>query len=239
MSKFISVSWTEGITEEESGIMIATIEQTLRWFYLRLPAALDSPPLQVRVFGNWLLPALMPDNPYWGTQWYIESSYDADLGRVIAPLFLELVRQEPWQRLDPHFDVALIDQDLTDFPSPLARLRKEHYSLGTSFPGATAVLSVHRIRQLSDDREQRLALARLVRHHLGHVLGVPAFTRQGNAARMGLELHCVDRCVMRHPATVHDLLMMTIEEAEMGWPFCPLCTRELNDIIVRHTYAWS
>ncbi|HHX64693.1 MAG TPA: hypothetical protein GX702_07385 [Chloroflexi bacterium] len=239
MSKFISVTWSEGIDDRESEILVDTIDHTLRHLYMNHPAALIEPPIQVHVFGNWVIPALSPDQPYSGSQWYVEASYDTDLQRVIAPTFLELVRREPWQVADPHFDLALLDEDLTDFPAPVARFVPDHYSLGSSFPGTTAVMSVYRVRMLSDDYVRELALARLVRHHLGHVLAVPDFGRETNVERMGLETHCTNMCVMRNATTVEELASMAIEESEMGWPFCDQCTRDLNTLVVRHTFNWN
>jgi len=239
VAKDISVTWSEGVTGHESQIMTDTIQQVLIHLYLRFPSALEEPPIQVRVFGNWVIPALLPDSPYWGTQWYIDASYDDDLQRVVAPAFLELMRKEPWQRLDPHFDLALLDYDLTDFPSPVAKLLPNHYSLGTSFPGVTAVMSVFRLRDLADQHMRDLALARLVRHHLGHVLGVPQFTRKDQVKRFGAELHCSNHCAMRHAPTVQKLADLAREESEMGWPFCKPCTRDLYSVLVRHAYSQS
>ncbi len=239
MARYISIMWSEGVLEEESNAFVSTVSSTLNWLYLRHPLALADPPIQIRLFGNWVIPALVPDHPYWGAQWYIDSSYDRDLQRVIAPVFLELVRQEPWQRSDPHFDLALLDQDLTDFPAPLARMRPDHYALGSSFPGMIAVISLHRVRPLADPRVRALALARLVRHHLGHVLGVPAFSRKEHVQRLGLEMHCTNLCVMRHAATVEELTERALEEAEMGWPFCEACTQDLHTVVVREQYSWN
>lgn len=239
MPKSISLTWSEGVTEAESELLIQTIEQVLKWLYLRHPQALLDPPFRVTAYGNWFIPALIPDKPYWGTQWYIDSSYDAQLDRVIAPTFLELLRHEPWQRQDPHLDLALLDHDLTDFPAPLARLRPDRYSLGTSFPGAMAVMSCYRVRRLADEQTRELAMARLVRHNLGHVLGVPQFTRRQHVQRLGLESHCTRRCVMRHAATVKELARLALEEGEMGWPFCEQCTQDLHSVIVRHSHVWS
>jgi hypothetical protein len=239
MSKFISVTWSEGIDDQESEILVDTIDHTLRRLYMSHPTALIEPPIQIHVFGNWVIPALSPEQPYSGTQWYVDASYDLDLQRVIAPTFLELVRREPWQVVEPHFDLALLDFDLTDFPAPVARFVPEHYSLGASFPGTTAVMSAARVRTLSDEFVRDLALERLVRHHLGHVLGVPDFGRKDHVERMGLEMHCTNLCVMRNASTVEELASLAIEESEMGWPFCERCTRELNSVVVRHTYNWN
>ncbi|MCD6518386.1 MAG: hypothetical protein J7M05_00475 [Anaerolineae bacterium] len=240
MPKFISVTWSEGVTSQESDILVQTISQMLKGLFLRYPSALWDPPLQVRVFGNWVIPALAAARkPYWGAQWYVEASYNRELGRVIAPTFLELVRREPWQQAEPHLDIILLDQDLTDFPTPLARLRPEHYTLGTSLPGSMAVMSVYRLRQIQGEKMRELALARLVRHHLGHILGVPLFTRKDEISRLGLETHCTNRCTMRHAHTVEELVEYAREETEMGWPFCEHCTRDLVSILVRLSHSWS
>ena len=235
----LSLSWTEGVHEEESQLLAATIDQALKWLYLRHPDALMDPPLRVLAYGNWVIPALAPDRPYWGTQWYVEASLDPDTKRVIAPAYLELVRREPWQRISPHLDLALLDQDLTDFPAPLARLRPDRYTLGTSFPGSMAVMSVYRVRALADSRVRDLALARLVRHHLGHVLGVPQFSRKEAVQRLGLESHCTRVCAMRHASSVEQLGMYALEEDELGWSFCETCTRGLHETIIRYQQSWN
>ena len=238
-STVLSLTWSRGITEEESQLLRDTIDNVLKWLYLRHPAALREPAIRVLAYGDWVIPDLVPNKPYWGTQWYIDRSYDPDLKRVIAPSYLELVHQEPWQRVAPHLDLALLEQDLTDFPAPVAKLRPDRYTLGTSFPGSMAVMSAHRVRTLSDAYVRELALARLVRHHLGHVLKVPQFTRKEHIERLGLESHCTNVCVMRHVASVERLATYALEESEMGWSFCEECTRGLHAVIVRHQQSWN
>lgn len=239
MSKRLSVTWSEGITEEESQVMLQTIEQTLTWLYYRRPMALFDPPILVRAFGNWVIPAMVDRHTYWGMQWYIDNSYDRELDRVIAPMYLELARREPWQRLDAHFDLALLDEDLTEFPAPLARLRPHDYALGSSFPGTVAVMSLYRVRRIATPELRAMTLTRLVRHHLGHVLAIPPFIRTERVARRGLELHCTNRCAMRHADTVEQWAAFTLEEAEMGWPYCDLCTQGLHSAVVRYGQEWS
>ncbi|MCE5257805.1 MAG: hypothetical protein LLG44_01935 [Chloroflexi bacterium] len=238
MAKYISVTWAEGITEHEHTLAVSALEQVLRWLNLRHPAAFEDPPLHIHLFGNWVIPPLAPDKPYWGTQWYINRSYDEEVERVITPVFLELVRQEPWQKAEPHYDIALLEQDLTDFPAPLARLRPAHYTLSSSFPGMSAILSVHRIRMLPEGQRD-LALMRLVRHCLGHALGAVDFTRKDDVARLGLELHCSNRCVMRHADDENELVELARDESELPWDFCPTCTRTLQSVMVRESYTWN
>ena len=239
MPKSLSVSWGEGVTEKESQVMLQAIAQTLHWLYFRRTMAFFDPPITVRVYGNWVVPAMVDRHPYWGMQWYVDTSYDRELGRVIAPVYLELVRREPWQRTDAHFDLALLDEDITEFPAPLARLRRDDYALGSSFPGMAAVMSVYRVRRIADPQTRDLTLARLVRHHLGHVLAIPAFDRTVDVARRGLELHCTKRCAMRHADTAEQWAAYALEEAEMGWPFCDLCTQGFHSVMVRHNEEWN
>lgn len=96
MAKALSITWNEGVTEAESQILLGTVEQVLKWLYFRRMMAFFDPPIVVRVFGNWVIPALVVDQrPYWGIEWYVQHSYDPELQRVIAPIYLELVRREP------------------------------------------------------------------------------------------------------------------------------------------------
>ena len=239
MVKFISVTWSEGISEREYTVLAKALEHVIRWLNLRHPAAFEDPPLRIRLFGNWIIPLLVPDYPYWGTQWYINRSYDQELEQVIAPVYLELVRQEPWQMIDPHYDIAVMEHDLTDFPAPLARLRPEHYALSASFPGTSAIFSTRRIRLLDDEHFRDIALARLARHCLGHALGAVDFSRTVDVARLGLEMHCMNRCVMRHAENADELVAFSLEELEHGWAFCPTCTRALHSVLVRESYVWN
>ena len=108
--------------------------QTLNWLYFRRSDVFFDPPLVVQVYGNWVIPSLIDQSPYWGTQWYVDAAYDSEADRVVVPSYLELVRNEPWQKLSPHLDLALLDEDLTDMPAPLARRRPDYYSLGSSYP---------------------------------------------------------------------------------------------------------
>ncbi len=100
-------------------------------------------------------------------------------------------------------------------------------------------MSVYRVRRIADPQTRDLTLVRLVRHHLGHVLAIPAFDRTVDVARRGLELHCTKRCAMRHADTAEQWAAYALEEAEMGWPFCDLCTQGFHSVMVRHNEEWN
>jgi hypothetical protein len=239
MSISLSLTWSEGVTDWEAEVFTRTVHETLHWLYFRRPDAFFDPPIRVQTFGNWVIPAMVGQSSYWGSQWYVDSAYDRELDRVIAPVYLELVRNEPWQRATPHLNLALLQEDLTDFPAPMARQRPDYYSLGASFPGQAAVMSAHRLRALAEGAQQRLALARLVRHHLGHVLAIPPFERRQQVLRRGLETHCTNHCAMRHAETVAQLLAYAEDEARLPWHFCAPCTAALHSAIVAQAGNWS
>ena len=236
-STLISLVWSAKVSDSEKQILKDTVDQVLDWLFLRHPESLADRPIQAHAFGDMITSVLGVDMAYWGTQVFVDSSYDLRLQRVIAPTFLELVRRGPAPPDLTHLELALLHQDLTDFPAPLARLRPEHYSLGSSFPGETAVISVYHLRELADEDVRALALARLVRHHLGHLLQVPQFGRKKHVERLGLETHCTNRCVMRHAAMVTQLAEYALKEAETGWGFCDECTRGLHSIVAGHEHS--
>jgi len=233
-ASLISMVWSEGISEREAGLFKATVQQMLTWLFLRHPDALTERPIHAHALGEWAAAALGADRVYARAQSYADSSFDAQLQRVIAPVYLELVRRRPSADRLRHLELALLHFDLTDFPAPLARLRPDHHSLGSSFPGESAVMSTSQLDGIEDVASHDLALRRLVRHHLGHLLGAPHLGRKHHVERMGLELHCTNRCAMRHAPDVDSLVAMAKEERAMGWPFCEDCTRDLHSAVARH-----
>ncbi len=239
MESTLSLSWSAGVTSFEAEVFVQAVHQLLNWLYFRHSDAFFDPPIRVQVYGNWIIPSLVNQFPYWGAQWYVEASYDGQAGRVVAPSYLELVRNEPWQKESPHLDLALLDEDLTDMPAPLARRRADYYSLGTSYPERAAVMSVRRLRALETPEFVAAALTRLVRHHMGHLLSVPPFGDQSHVQRRGLETHCTNRCAMRHPESVEQLMSYCLEEAADPWPFCPRCTAALHSAIVLRSGNWN
>ena len=98
---------------------------------------------------------------------------------------------------------------------------------------------MNRLRRLESNDVKRAALTRLVQHHLGHLLAVPPFGDREHVQRRGLEMHCTNRCVMRHAETVEQLVALAQEEASSSWPFCPRCTAGLHSAIVLRAGNWN
>ncbi|NLV73551.1 MAG: hypothetical protein GXY52_02530 [Chloroflexi bacterium] len=236
MLKFISVFWIDAVSEAEYTAATQAMEQMIMHLTLRTPSALEHPPLRLRLYGNWFIPALMPHAPYWGIQWYVDQTYQAELDRVIAPDLLELIRKEPWQEASPHYDLVMIDLPLTDMPAPLARLRSDYATLSNSLHGLAAVISVNEVRKLHS-LEQEAGIRRLARHALGHMLGAIDLARQEQVERRGTEMHCTNRCVMRHAADAAELAELAQDEAALEWDFCPLCTRSLDSLFKHEIFS--
>jgi len=238
MTTFVSLTWSESVSEAHSQVFVQAVNQVLQWLLLRHPGEPGHTPLDVRVFGPWVIPGLMPDQPYWGTQWYIDRATDAETRSVIAPLFLELVRREPWQQSDPHYDLALLGEPMTAYHPRLVPAVDRGRCLSASIPGVAAVLSTAPLRDLPASLAEQ-TLARLVRHSLGHALEIPASDRITGVERRGPERHCTSRCVMRHAESISALVALARDEERMGWPYCPACTADLHSVMVKHSREWN
>ena len=203
--KPVSIMWAEGVTEAEARTAVQTVRELLKVIYqVALKSGVAIGPTAIRPFGTWIIPSIKHGDPYWGTHWYIDTAFDAVRGQVVAGRFLELVRQEPFQQQNPHFDVAILDLALTDESGP---------ALASVLPGKATVISVHQLRaELTDEAPQLEALKRLVVHNFGHVLRLD---------------DCDQPCVMRHADTVEELLERMAEQAASHVLFCPACRAKL------------
>ena len=238
MATFVSLTWSEATAQAHSEVFVQTVNDVLQWLLLRHPGQAGHGALDVRIFGPWVIPGLMPDQPYWGTQWYVDRAFDAESGSIIAPLFLELVRHEPWQQSDPHYDLALVAESMTAYHPRLMPAETQGRCLSASIPGLAAVISTAPLVDLPPPLAEA-ALARLVRHSLGHALELPSPDRTKDVERHGAERHCTNRCVMRHAENVAALISLTRDEQRLGWPYCEACTTDLHSVMVKHGHEWN
>src|SRR5579871_3763225 len=161
--KPVSIMWSQGVDTGEAEVAVASVREFLRLVYAvghRVGLAL--PPTAIRPFGTWYIPSAPKGSPYSGTTWYVDTSFDAGRQQVDGPRFLELVRDEPWQKSNPHWDVAVIDRDLSDSGHEPGAHRAREFVLGSSVPELATVLSVYRLRGLVRTEQRALALRRLV-----------------------------------------------------------------------------
>jgi predicted Zn-dependent protease len=216
--KSISIMWAEGVTEAEAATVVNTVKQVVQVMYdLCFKAGVGLSPTAIRPFGTWVMPSIPAGDPYSGTHWYIQTAYDQARDQVLAPRFLELVKQEPWQIANPHFDVAVLDLDLTEGSGSV---------LGSVLPGTATVISVHRLRAIQPQEQRLRALRRLVVHNFGHVLEIPRDGRLGVVVA-GHERHCTNVCAMRDAAGVEERVAVAAAVAASGQLLCDECRQDL------------
>jgi predicted Zn-dependent protease len=229
--KPVSIMWSQGVDASEAEIAVASVREFLRVVYeVGHRVGLALPPTAIRPFGTWYIPSVPKGSPYSGTTWYVDASYDAGRQQVDGARFLELVRDEPWQKSNPHWDVAVIDRDLTEAESAAGRSRD--FVLGTSVPELATVLSVYRLRGLVRSEQRELALRRLVFHCFGEVLGLPSRSRSAAVELVGSRRYCTNSCVMRNASTVEQLVRAAEQEGRDGVALCDSCQRDLVEIFV-------
>lgn len=220
--KTVSIMWSQGVDPKEAELAVSAVRDFLRTVYaVGSGVGLAVPPTAVRPFGTWYIPSIPRGSPYWGTGWYVDSSYDVQRQQVVGSRFLELVRDEPWQKQNPHWDVAVIDRDLVD------RSESSEFCLAATIPELATVLSVHRVRGLVRQDQRQLALRRLVLHHFGQVLGLLPGTRQDNVEVVGDRRYCRDRCLMRRATTIEQVVRFAEQEGKDHVHLCDRCRHDL------------
>ncbi len=230
--KPVSIMWSQGVDPSEAEIAVSAVREFLRCVYaIGHEVGLALAPTAIRPFGTWYLPSVPRGSPYWGTTWYVETSYDALRQQVVGARFLDLVREEPWQKSNPHWDVALIDRDLIDTVGDSDDGRRE-FVLGATVPELAAVLSVHRIRGLVRSEQRELALRRVVYHYFGQVLGLPSRSRKVEVERIGRQRYCTNTCVMRYAPTVEQVVRAAEQEGRGRVALCDCCRRDVVEILV-------
>ena len=206
MKSFISLTWTEDVSDREAKVLIHTVAETLIRIGERVGPWLESSALpSVRPFGDWVILQMPRGSAYSSVDWYLDRCHTSDGKRIDGPAYLRLVELEPWQSSTPHFDVALVAKDLAD-----AEGRSE---LNMALPGLAAVASMHRLHR--SDRGLRAPrelvyerLAKVALHETAHALGLT---------------HCrQDQCLMRFSPSLERL-------DELRLSFCPRCELRLEE----------
>ena len=224
--------WSQDVRDIEAGVAVHIVEELISGLYRRhWPLGLVSPPVGLRAFGTWVLEGVAEGSPYWGAQWYIEQSTEPSVEKIVGSRFLSLVKAEPWQQADPHYDLALVAQDLIASDDALASA-PDSFVLGATVPGLAAVVSVYRLRKILGIHEWQLALRRLVLHFFGHVIGLPG----GTYATDDAPHHCSNVCVMREAPDTRELVRLATEEEGAEVAFCQDCSERLKSIITGHHF---
>jgi hypothetical protein len=231
--KPVSIMWSQGVDTSEAEVAVASVREFLRVVYeVGHRVGLALPPTAIRPFGTWYIPSVPRGSPYSGTTWYVDTSFDPLRQQVDGSRFLDLVRDEPWQKSNPHWDVAVIDRDLTDSVRDGSAGRGREFVLGTSVPELATVLSVYRLRGLVRSEQREVALRRLVYHYFGEVLGLPSRSRTVAVEGISKRIYCTNACVMRHAATVEQLVRAAEQEGRDGVALCDNCQNDLVELFV-------
>ena len=192
---------------------------------------------RLRPLGTWVIPSIPRGSPYWSTLWYIEQSLDEDSGQIIAPQFIKTVEREPWQHVAPHYDVAILDQDLRDEPERNISAHSDPHVFASCQPNLAAAISVYRLRSISNLERRRTALRRLAINAFGQVLDIPSTRRQENVEVTRGRIACLNLCSMRFARSVTQLLELGSEEHASRIVFCEECTEDLLDHVVRTHFS--
>ena len=231
--KAISFQWTTEVEPWEAEAVVSTvahIQEIMVVLGQRAGLSLARAPL--RPFGTWVIPNVPRGSPYWSSLWYVQQSLDKETGQVHGPRFIETVRNEPWQRAGPHYDVALLHFDLTERADRNVEGAGPPFVLSTFEPGLAAILSVNRLREIQDRDARRVALRRLAINAFGHVLELPRAGRTEATTTVNGVLSCTNICAQRSATDAASLLALAREEDASRTIFCPHCTSDLLDHIV-------
>jgi len=235
VARFLSMMWSEDVRDIEAGLAVHIIQELITGLYRRhWPLGLISPPVQLRAFGTWVLEGVPEGSSYCSAQWYVDQSYEPSVDKIVGSRFLRLVEAEPWQQSDPHYDLAVVGQDLIASEETL-RAAPDSFVLGAALPGMAAVISVCRLRRILGIHEWELAMRRLLVHFWGHVIGLPG----GRYAASDAPGHCPNLCVMRVAHDAGELMRLATEEEEAEITFCRECDERMKGIIIGYHFDLS
>ena len=230
MQRFISLTWTRGVDEAEAKVLVSTVSQMLARVAERVGGWFASHALPaIRPFGDWVILMMPQGSAYSSVDWYLERSHAPDGERIDGPAYLRLVEIEPWQSTTPHFDLALVAQELVDANGESV--------LNVAVPGLAAVASVHQLRKLPGGEGRTLALHHLVAHALGRALGIPFRAPSTAAASLRQGGYCSNRCAMRPCTHLRHLVDYGLAADERAGAFCPVCQRDLEGVLIGSRFS--
>ncbi len=231
--KAISFQWTADVEPWEAEAVVSTVAHIQEiMIVLGQRAGLSLAPAPLRPFGTWVIPNVPRGSPYSSSLWYVQQSLDEETGQVHGPRFIETVRNEPWQRAGPHYDVALLHFDLTERADRNVEGMGPPFVLSTFEPDLAAILSVNRLREIEERDARRVALRRLAINAFGHVLELPRAGRGEATTTVNGVLSCTNICAQRSATDAASLLELAREEDAARTIFCTHCTSDLLDHIV-------
>ena len=236
--KPITILWSDGVSEAEAKESIGAMRDFLR--YLQEVASEQDfglAPIVLRPYGNWVLKGTAGEEAYHSFRWYWESSLDHDTGQVSAATFIEIVRFEPWQHVDPHLDLALLHTELRNdmtetsgaFPSVFA----------CTEPDLVAVISLRHLAQIADSDLRLRCLRSLVMHNFGLLVGLPTGPQCADQRRAKRSVDpasaparpCAMTCIMYEAQSIDELMAAATAREDDTPLLCKLCQEAVRSIV--------
>ena len=188
---------------------------------LKLAGVLDR--VRIQDFGFWRQKDYLQNGQlvkYASVDWYLHKAKESSTRRdqLNASQILDCFVSEPWQKVEPHYDLMLLSSDIycedCNFVVGLAQYFHSTVVSSARFQGLSLVLSSECVKTA-------------VFHEVGHVFGLPGRNRK--KINQSLGDHCVNTCVMRQGRLVPtDWIQMTHDRLNMGQPYCPECLSDLR-----------
>lgn len=179
--------------------------------------------MQIADYGVWRSENHVGADGYlieWNSvDWYIgRTEQESRNEQLHGGKLLTLLKNEPWQKAQPHYDIVVTTRDLYDDDCD--------FCIGLAIHGFGTVISTTRFRGLSAQDAYHCIVTETM-HEVGHVFGLVPETRTSNV-NCSLGLHCTNQCIMRQGLNVpHDWQAITADRLR-GHEFCGECTRDLQ-----------
>lgn len=208
---------TAGVSEKEYNAILSGVKGIMEESHRNI---------KVIDYGNYRIYASRFNSP----EWYQENSM-IENGKVNASQVNEFLKEEPFQKENPHFDLIVLDKDLTIRDSSNRGWLNYIFGLA-SYPNN--IISVARFRRIiSDDTLIEPCLKIIGAHEFGHNLGL--VQRKYNVGSDGIEAnHCLGEkgpCIMEQfnigKKTIEQLAIAIMNE-DRDTILCPDCTNEIE-----------
>ena len=160
--------------------------------------------------------------PYQSMDWYLVcGQYCSDRSNQLnAEAIMYAIWQEPWQQVEPHYDVVVLCSDIYADKST-------NYAAGLAQPGLATIISVNRYLGLAG-KLQFECIKTEIMHEVGHIFGLVPRDRERDIEE-NFGPHCTNVCVMRQGLRVpNDWILITRDRLGFG-PFCASCRDNLRE----------
>lgn len=231
---FVSMTWTPEVPADDARLLVRRVEDIydLLRGSLGVPGQFDPLP-NVRVFGAWELADSSGLSAYQGIDWILKRAISDEGDHILASRYLQLIRLEPWQATQPHFDLCLtdlpLDEDREDFPAA-------REVPGFSRRGLVSLISTSPFRHVAMHSLRRLGLQQVYAHYLGQMFDAPAPQRANTEIVEG-SVYCTNLCAMRYTPSPERAIAFGQELAREGAIFCPACQYDLVARITSYHYG--